>query len=113
MHNSSAMKLITCFLPPGIAPGLLGKLRREKGIVEASAHTARGLGKLTPREHRRVEAATEKEILTVVVPAERADEIFAYLFHEARIDRPHGGILFQNSLARATLFSLPDLPDEA
>jgi len=107
------MKLITCILPPGLAAGLLGKLKREKGIVEASAHIARGMGKLPPRAYRRLGTATEKDILTVIVPPERADEIFVYLFHEAQIDRPHGGIVFLNAITRATPFTLPELPEEA
>lgn len=103
------MKLISCILPPGIALDVLEALRSEKGIVEASVNKARGTGRLTPLAYRGVGAETEKEILTVVVPAERADELFAYIFDQARIDRPHGGIIFMNELRQATRFILPDL----
>lgn len=38
---------------------------------------------------------TEKEIMIVIVEADRADEIFEYIYHEAEINRPHGGLIFQ------------------
>lgn len=105
-------KLITCVLPPGIATELLRKLRSERGITEANAHTARGMGKLTPAAYRQLGNETQKEIVTVVVPSEQADDLFRYVFHEAQIDRPHGGIMFMHGLGRATPFTLPDLPEE-
>lgn len=113
MHGAPTLKLITCILPFGVAAGVLARLRQEQGIVEAHVRAARGIGRLTPSRYRSVASQTEKEILSVVAPSERADELFAWLVHAARIDRPHGGILFMNALARATPFELPDLPDEA
>ena len=43
---------------------------------------------------------------------DRADEIFEFIYHEARIDRPHGGLIYVTGLDRATPFVLPDLPEE-
>jgi len=105
-------KMITCILPHGIALDVLKKLKDEKGIIEASVRNARGMGKLTPLAHRSLAEQTEKEIMNVVVPAARAEELFEYMFHEARIDRPHGGIIFMAALQAATPFVLPDVPEE-
>ena len=112
MQAPTTYKLITCILPHGIALDVLHKLKDEKGIIEASVNTARGMGKLTPLAHRGVGEQTEKDIINVVVPSERADELFEYIFHEARIDRPHGGIIFMEALEQATQFVLPEVPEE-
>lgn len=104
--------MISCVLPHGIALDVLQKLKDEKGIIEASVNNARGMGKLTPLAHRGVGEESEKEIMSVVVPAERADELFEYIYEVAQIDRPHGGIIYVHALSRVTPFVLPDLPEE-
>jgi nitrogen regulatory protein PII len=109
MSAPGPMKLITCILPPGIALGVLEKLRDEQGVHEGSVHGARGVGKLTPLAYRRLRTQTEKEVLKVVVPAGRSDELFAWIFEHAQIDRPHGGIMFMSALHRSTVFLLPEL----
>ena len=106
-------KLITCILPHGIALDVLQRLKDEKGIIEACTNTARGMGKLTPLAHRGLGEQAEKDILTVIVSAAEADEIFEYLFDIARIDRPHGGLIYMAALGHATPFVLPELPQPA
>lgn len=105
-------KLITCILPHGIAHDLLEALDQELGIVEGNVNNARGTGRLAGRKLSGLGSETEKEMLNVVVPADRADEVFAFVFERARINRPHGGIIFMSDLVRATPFELPDLPAE-
>ena len=106
-------KFITCILPHGIALDVLQRLKDEKRIIEASTNTARGMGKLTPLAHRGLGEQAEKDILTVIVSAAEADEIFEYLFDIARIDRPHGGLIYMAALGHATPFVLPELPQAA
>jgi hypothetical protein len=103
-------KLITCILPHGVALDVLQKLKDEKGIVEASVNSARGMGRLTPLAHRGAAEQTEKDILNVIVSAAEADEIFEYLYYSARIDRPHGGLIYMTALGYTTPFVLPELP---
>ena len=103
-------KLITCILPHGVALDVLQRLKDEKGIIEASTNTARGMGRLTPLAHRGIGEQSEKDILNVIVSAAEADEIFAWLFDIARIDRPHGGLIYLTALGHATPFVLPELP---
>ncbi len=105
-------KLITCILPIGVAHSVVQTLKDEKQIVTANVSNARGLGKLTHLKHRSLGDESEKQILTVVVPDDQADEIFEFIYHEARLDRPHGGLVYMGSLERATTFVLPDLPEE-
>lgn len=102
-------KLITCILPHGVARDVLQRLKDEKGIIEASMNSARGMGKLTPLAHRGVGEQTEKDILNVVVSAAEADEIFEYLYDTARIDRPHGGLIYMTGLGYTTPFVLPEI----
>ena len=112
MRTTRDSRLITGILPGTKAMELLKKLKEEKGIITAHANSARGMGKLTPRAYRGAGEQTEKQILNVVVDAYRAEEIFEYIYHEANIDRPHGGIIFMTALRLGTPFILPDLPEE-
>ncbi|MBI1731595.1 MAG: hypothetical protein HYR49_02345 [Gammaproteobacteria bacterium] len=105
-------KRITCILPHGIALDVLQRLKDEKGIIEAHMNSARGMGKLTPLAHRGVGEQTEKDIVNVVVSAAEADEIFEYLYDAARINRPHGGLIYMTALGHTTPFVLPDLPQQ-
>lgn len=112
MPRNKSSKLITGILPGGKAMEVLKKLKEEKGIITAQVNTARGMGKLTPRAYRGVGEQTEKQILNVIIAADRADEIFEFIYHEAHIDRPHGGIIFMTRLQQSTPFILPDIPEE-
>lgn len=112
MSVSGTHKLITCLLPKGVAPGIVKLLKEEKGIFKANINSARGLGKITPLAYRGVGEQSEKEILNVVVEAQLADEIFEFIYYEADINRPHGGMMYQCDLRRATPFILPELPEE-
>jgi nitrogen regulatory protein PII len=105
-------KVITGILPRGTSIDVLKKLKTEKGIITAFVNTARGMGKLMPGVHRGLGEQTEKEILEVIVDAGRADEIFAYLYEIAEIDRPHGGIIFMARVSQITPYVLPAIPEE-
>ena len=105
-------KLITCVLPKGVAPPVVSALK-ARGIIAANITTARGMGKLTPLKYRGVGQQSEKEILDVVVAVERAEEIFEFIYSEAHIDQPHGGLMYMSAVPRATPYALPqDLPEE-
>lgn len=112
MALQDSPKLITCILPKGKALPVLEALRAEQGIISANINNARGTGRITLRAFRTGYSETEKEVLRVVVPEERADELFEFIFDRAEIDRPHGGIMYQTALDIASTFELPDLPEE-
>jgi hypothetical protein len=54
----------------------------------------------------------EKDILTVIVPSEIADEIFEFIFTTAGIDRPYGGFLYMGTLHRSSEYVLESLQEE-
>ena len=111
--ESTLQKLITGILPPGRGHEMLKKLKEHKGIITANLDTARGMGKLTPDAHRTgVGSQTEKEILNVVISADRADEIFEYIYEEAQVNKPHGGLIYMTRLTQSSKYILPELPDE-
>ena len=52
-------------------------------------------------------------MLPVVVPAEKAGEIFEYIYDLAEIGEPHHGLIFQSDLLCASQYEVPsDIADE-
>ena len=96
-------KLITCITARGKALAVVRKLHEEKSINSANIHTGRGGGR---------RGRLEVDMLTVVVDADRADEIFEYIYYEADIGEYHGGFMYQGELLGATSFALPEIPEE-
>ena len=105
-------KLITAILPKGRDKELVRKLVHDLKIQSVNINYARGLGRITPLRHRGVGETTEKSIVTVLVDEDRAEEVFEFIFFEADINRPHGGLMFQQPLLASTAFELPDLEEE-
>ena len=108
--QSVPSKLITgTFADDGTAQKLIKALKEEKGIITANMFQCRGIGALNkPGRFGRLPLAKSVQVVTVVVPAERADELFNYIYDEADIDRPDGGLIYQSALHSATAFSLPE-----
>lgn len=104
-------KLITCILPHGHALPVLEAIKEELGILSATMHHARGTGRMTPLAWRGVGEAAEKDVISVIVPESRADDVFDFIYDRAGVGRPHGGILYQQPLWRSTEYRLPELPD--
>ena len=100
-------KLITSIIPKGAGRRVLQGLRREHGINTGNINMARGVGMSNPLFTRGLGEQTEKEILTVVVSAEQADEIFDFIFDLADIGEPHHGIIFQSTLLCSSAYDLP------
>ena len=66
------------------------------------------------RNGKRFSRRGRKEVLTVVATSQKqADELFEYIYHEAKINRPHGGIIYMAKLSMASIYTLPDLHDLA
>lgn len=101
-------KLITTIMSKGSGRKVLVGLRREHGINTGNINMARGAGMYNPLAKRGVGEQTEKEMLTVIVPAEKADEIFEYIYNTANIGEPHHGIIFQSDLMCASSFEVPE-----
>jgi hypothetical protein len=112
-RRTSQYKTITCFLPAGRAQGVLDRLRKEKGVPSAFAYHARGAGLATRRDKSRPEYV-EREMISALVPAERADEIFRFIFLASGINEPHAGMVLMTTAPCAEMLCLSDeIPDEA
>ncbi len=106
-------KLITSIMPKGAGRKVLIGLRKDHGINTGNINMARGAGRYNPISRRGIGEQTEKELLTVVVPAEKADEIFKYIYDVAEIGEPHHGIIFQSDLLCSSAYEVPrDIPEE-
>jgi len=102
MKQSRQLKLITCIVPEGVAKATIEALSERFSTVAADFHVARGIGKSSSYAQVGMGQQPEKDMLSVIVQADQADEIFEFLFHETRIDRPHGGIIYINALNQAS-----------
>jgi len=107
-HTIQPHKLITALLPKGRATKLVEQLLNEHGITRVNVNHARGVGRITPLRHRGIGETTERDIVTVIIEADRAEEIFEFIFFEAEINRPHGGLIFQEPVLTTTLYNLPE-----
>lgn len=112
---AGGFKLITAVLPVECdALGVMETLRTDLGVIAADVHLGRGGNRLSPRRfRRRIRSMTEKKILTVVVPEDQAEAVFAHVYDKAEIGRLHGGIIYQQPLLRSTVYELPDLDPES
>jgi hypothetical protein len=103
-------KLITCFLPVGRAAEVLDRLRKEHGLASTLYHHARGVGVGT--RHGRTFFASEREVVTLLAPEARADELFRFVYFAAGLDAPNTGMVFMERIVRATPFVLPEVPEQ-
>lgn len=113
MNNdiNSKNKFITCILYHKGGTEVLRALHK-RGINSVSLHQARGSAIGDPVGRDGLPVSFEKDILTVIVPAEIADEIFEFIFDTAAIDRPYGGFLYMGFLHRSSEYCLENLPEE-
>lgn len=93
-------RIITCFIRAGLGQLVLERLLKEKDIDCAYAWHARGTGLAIRRDMKRPEYV-EREMITVMVPEARADEIFMFLYSASGIDQPHGGMVLMAGSPRA------------
>ena len=93
-------KIITCLIPHHKSLEILDHLSKERGIVMANKSNARGSSYTTDFSW------VEMEMLEVIVEASQADEIFSYLYEEAEIGKPQGGVIFQHALSKASAYSV-------
>jgi hypothetical protein len=100
-------KRITCFLPKGTGIRLVEMLHSEKNIDTTNVHAGRGLPTMANIESYGV--WTEQDILTVIVDAEIADEIFEFIFSQGELNKPGGGFIYQTALVKASHYSLPNM----
>lgn len=112
-QQALSYKLITCFLPAGKGKEVLDGLRKQKGMLSAYVHHARGAGVDARRASGKTPLYVEREVISVLAPAHQADEIFEYLYFAAGLDQPHAGMILMEKAIRGVECHLPtDLPEE-
>lgn len=109
MKTEPASKLISCILPQGKGVDIIERLSNDKGIHSANVSSGRGRG---AGNVGAIGAWDEIDMLSVVVPEGRADEIFDFIFEMGELGRPRGGIMFQHAVSPSTAFALPELKTE-
>lgn len=109
MKTIEDAKLITCILPKGRAASIQQALVEVYGIHNATFHHARGVGRFSPISSRGIGEQQEKEIIEIAVPADRADELFEFMYDKGEMGRPHGGIIYITAVPKTTFFELPVL----
>ncbi|WP_114418241.1 hypothetical protein [Marinospirillum perlucidum] len=99
-------KLITCLITGERALEAIAWLQEEEGITTANRYPARGASVNSGQVFKSI------EILTLVVPEDRADELFGKLFDHLDVGHPGGGIIFQEALMQASDYQLPNLDQD-
>lgn len=100
MNLLNDQKLITCLIPKGRGGEAVAALKEEMGVD--CANVSSGRSDLFQHSDKEIES----EMVTAVVAAEQADEVFSFLYERLEIGQPHNGILFQNPLLSSTTFTL-------
>ena len=85
-------------------------LKNETGIFTGNVSNSRGTGTSSNSDFGEW---VEVDVFDVVVDAERADEIFNFIYEKAGIGEGNHGFMIQSNLSRSTKYSLPDLPQES
>jgi hypothetical protein len=110
MEQNTNSKLITSFLPHGTGVPIIKLLKQETGICTGNINSSRGTGSSAGTSN--FDNWVEVDVLDVVVNADRADEIFNFIYEKAGIGEGNHGFMMQQTLVMSTKFSLPDLPEE-
>jgi len=97
------LKLITCIASEDkekeVSQGLIEKF----GLQTMVNHFARGFGRSSSMTTQKLGQQTEKVVISVMVQKKDVDAVFAYMFHTAALDRPHGGIIYVTAINKSII----------
>lgn len=95
-------KLITAILPGHKCMGIIQTLKDDYEIITANKHSVRGESIYNRKN-------IEMETISVLVEESKADEVFEYIFFEAKLHDAHRGLIYQEAIKKASKYSLPEL----
>jgi len=90
---------------------ILTRLKEEKQIVSADLSFARGTSSL-PGQWGGIGEMIETEILEVMVPEDRSEEIFEFIYDVAEIDKVKDAFLYMGRKIRGVSYVIPEIPDD-
>lgn len=105
IHNA---KQIVCIVPKGRGQQLVEAVSSELGIHNANYSGARGVGRSIDVQDRGVGEQQEKDVFALTVDADRADEVFEFLFFKAQLDEPHNGLMYMQASPKTTVMNIPE-----
>lgn len=100
--------LITAVVPAGRADTLL-KAVRDVGAMGGMVHMARGTGARERLGLLGIAIDAEKEVVSVIVPADHQDLIAEAIYNAGELGAPGNGYLYMTVLDRMATY----IPDEA
>lgn len=103
-------KRIVVVLPKDRAMEIAEKIHIDKKIDTCNIHRGRGRSTAVMDSVSYGNYA-EVDVISVIVDANRADEIFEFIFFEAEINKPHGGFIYQLPVEKSSFFQIPDLTE--
>jgi len=97
-------KLITCIAAEDKAHEAIQSIEDTFGIQASVNHFARGLGRSsTAQGMQGLGQQVEKLTFSVLVSAQKADELFDFIYHVADLHRPHGGIIYVTAVKQSKI----------
>lgn len=102
-------KQIVCIVPKGRGSRLVEALSTEKRIFNSNFSHARGVGRSAGVFERGVGEQQEKDVFSVTVAADQADDIFEFLFFAAGLDEPNSGLMYMQATPKTTMMTVPEL----
>ena len=103
--------LITCTVPRGNADAVV-TAARAAGAQGASIQYGRGAGIRERLGIFSITVEAEKEIIQIMVSQQQQDDIFAAMYHAAKLDVPGMGIMFVTPLERAATYVSPKIREK-
>ena len=101
-NATSAAKLIACIVPAGEGFDLATALHETMQLAAVDLTRGRGASQ------RSGTFADEMDVVTVVVDAARADDVFAFIHQQAGIATTPNRFMFQMALEGASEYRLPE-----
>ncbi len=72
------------------------------GLTMVDLHHARGSAIGGPTDRKGVPVVLEQEIVTCVVPSQKANEVFALIHELGEVNHPGGGFMYMQDISRGT-----------